>query len=62
MSFKNWVRIKWIENCEDRDFDNRPRYTFDEYSKKYKWWLKKLFRIQQKEEQRREKWRDYHGN
>lgn len=60
--FKNWVRNKWVENCDERDLAHQPRYSFDEYVKTYKWWLKSRFREEEEKERYRSKWRDYRGN
>lgn len=46
--FKNWVRQIWIDNCEERLTYGEDPATMKEYWAKYKFWLKREYRHQQK--------------
>jgi hypothetical protein len=47
-NFRNWLRLIWLENCrEHEDHDELP-YTLQEYWQRYKWWLRREYRHQQK--------------
>jgi len=47
-AFRHWLRNIWLENCDEhRDFGELP-YSMQEYFHKYKYWLKREFKHQQK--------------
>lgn len=46
--FRNWLRNIWLENCrEHEEFQELP-YSLPEYWNRYKYWLKREYRHQQK--------------
>ncbi len=46
--FRSWVHNLWLDNSEEHtQFNERP-YLEQEYFNKYKYWLKREFRHQQK--------------
>lgn len=49
--FRNWVRMLWIENCEERLVYSQDPVTQQQYWNTYKWWIKREYRhrSQQKE-------------
>lgn len=51
MNFQNWLRNIWLENCQEHDVYGELPYTMQEYFQKYKWWLKREYRYQQKNRQ-----------
>ncbi|NDC31994.1 MAG: hypothetical protein EBZ58_13920 [Bacteroidetes bacterium] len=52
LDFKTWLRAIWAENVIERDGFNEPPYTQKEYFQKYKYWLKREYRFQQKKPNR----------
>ena len=47
-NFQNWLRLIWLENCcEHEEFQELP-YTLQQYWHKYRWWLRREYRYQQK--------------
>ncbi len=46
--FKSWLRNIWLENCEEHNQFNEPPLKMGEYFQKYKWWLRREFRFQNK--------------
>jgi hypothetical protein len=48
MDFRTWLRNIWVENCLEHDQYGELPYTMEEYFQRYKWWLKREFRYQQK--------------
>jgi hypothetical protein len=46
--FKTWVRYLWIDNCEERLIYGEDPATMKEYWTKYKYWLKREYKYQQK--------------
>jgi hypothetical protein len=46
--FRLWVQRIWYENCEEHRQVNEPLYTHEEYWAKYKYWLKREYRYQQR--------------
>ena len=50
ITFKEWLRHKWFEHCDEVESwtGKRPDYLSGEYFKKYKWWLKREYKSQQK--------------
>lgn len=56
MSFRNWAHNLYLENCEERIlFCDGDRLTEQEYFQRFKWWLRRQWRIQRQEQQKREK-------
>jgi hypothetical protein len=47
-SFRNWLEDLWRENCDEHDSWSQPRYTLEEYFSRYKWWLRREYRFQQR--------------
>lgn len=47
-SFRLWVDDVWRENCEERLTYNQDPTTIKEYWNAYKWWLKREYRHQRK--------------
>lgn len=51
-SFRHWVHNLWIDNCEEhRQYGENP-YLEKEYFQRYKYWLKREYRHQIKNEQK----------
>lgn len=49
--FRLWLNNIWFDNCaEHRDLGELP-YTMQEYFQKYKYWLKREFRHQERREE-----------
>jgi len=48
--FRAWIKRIWIENTEERLTFNEKSYTIKEYWDRYKYWLKREYRYQQKNE------------
>jgi hypothetical protein len=46
--FRNWLRIIWLENCREHEDHNELPYTLKEYWARYKWWLRREYRFQNK--------------
>ncbi len=49
-SFRHWVRELWLENCEEHLTYNENPYTIKQYWERYKWWLRREYRHQQRNE------------
>lgn len=47
--FRNWVRRLWIENTEERNEFHELPYSMEEYWQRYKWWLRREYRHQTRE-------------
>lgn len=47
--FRNWVRNLWIENTTERAEYRELPYTMEEYWARYKWWLKREYQHQNKD-------------
>ena len=45
-SFRSWLEDLWRENCDERDQFRQPRYTIQEYFRRYRWWLKREYQYQ----------------
>lgn len=46
--FRGWLRNLWLDNCDEhRDLGEMP-ITQQEYFQKYKYWIKREFRYQNK--------------
>jgi hypothetical protein len=48
--FRNWCNDKWFEHRDELEIYKQPLpYTSKEYFQRYKYWLKREFKHQQKE-------------
>lgn len=47
-NFRNWLRLIWLENCQEHENYHELPYTLQEYWQKYKWWLRREYRHQTK--------------
>lgn len=47
--FRHWVHNLWIDNCDELAAYNQKRLNEREYFQRYKYWLKREFRHQQKQ-------------
>ena len=47
-NFRNWLRIIWQENCREQEEHNELPYTLQEYWQRYRWWLRREYRFQNK--------------
>lgn len=47
-SFRLWLQNLWLQNCDEHDGYGQPRMTMAEYFSRYKYWLKREYRHQQK--------------
>jgi hypothetical protein len=47
-NFKNWLRLIWLENCREHEDHHELPYTLKEYWQRYRWWLRREYRYQQK--------------
>jgi len=47
-NFRNWLRLIWLENCREHDDYQELPYTLQEYWNRYRWWLRREYRFQQK--------------
>jgi hypothetical protein len=43
-AFRSWVRLLWIENCEERLSLGEPKLPMSHYWCKYKWWIKREYK------------------
>lgn len=48
--FRLWVQRIWMENSEEHLTYNENPYTIKQYWEKYKWWLRREYRHQQRKE------------
>lgn len=44
--FRIWVQKIWYENCDEHEFFRERPYTMQEYFQKFKYYLKREFRYQ----------------
>ena len=49
-AFRLWCQEKWFEHCDEIESwtGNRVQYLSAEYFSKYKYWLKREFKLQQR--------------
>jgi hypothetical protein len=47
-NFRHWVQEIWMENSEEHLTYNENPYTIKQYWEKYKWWLRREYRHQQR--------------
>ena len=50
MKFRAWVHEIWRQNCEEHLTYGENPYTIKQYWEKYKWWLRREYRHQQRKE------------
>lgn len=48
-NFRHWVENIWRENCEERREWHDDPESLNVYFARYKWWLKREFRFQNKD-------------
>jgi uncharacterized protein CbrC (UPF0167 family) len=50
MKFRNWVQHQWHDHCNEFEawFRRLPDYDIKDYFNRYKYWLKREYRHQQK--------------
>lgn len=46
--FRNWLRMIWLENCREHEEYRELPYSLPEYWNRYKYWLKREYRHQQR--------------
>ena len=46
--FRMWVNNLYFQNCEEHLTYRENNYTIGEYWNKYKWWLRREYRFQQR--------------
>ena len=46
MRFRQWVHELWLQNCDEYLLVQGLPYTQTEYFHKYKWWLRREYRHQ----------------
>ena len=44
--FRSWVRLLWIDNCEERLTYGQDPATIKQYWDTYKYWLKREYKYQ----------------
>lgn len=47
-NFRLWVQRLWYENCDEHQMYHEPKYSIQEYFQKFKYWLKREYRFQQR--------------
>jgi hypothetical protein len=47
-SFRRWLNDLWHENCEERATWGDPTLSLKDYFHRYKWWLRREYRFQQR--------------
>ena len=47
-SFRLWLEHTWEKNCQEHEMFRELPYTRPEYFRKFKYWLKREYRYQQK--------------
>lgn len=45
-SFRDWVYQLWMQNCDEHDTFHEDQYTAEKYFQKYKYWLKREYKFQ----------------
>mgnify|MGYP006270774895 CR=1 FL=1 len=50
--FRKWLREMWMEHLDELNAWNQPKPNYDvnKYFQMYKWWLKREYRFQNKQE------------
>lgn len=49
MKFKLWCMEKWFEHVDEMESYHWPiTYSYSDYIKKYKWWLKNQYKLERK--------------
>ena len=49
--FRVWLQNLWYENCEEQRQCKELPYSMQEYFQKYRFWLKREYKFQQRKEQ-----------
>lgn len=53
--FRNWVHNLYVDNCEERQVYNVGKpLSKEDYFRKFKWWLRREYRHQQRKEKERD--------
>ena len=47
--FRTWLQNIWMANADERSNMGFDRITLEEYFKRYKYWLKREYKHQQKQ-------------
>lgn len=47
-TFRKWVKDLWYENCAEYEAYNQKPMQIEVYWQKYKWWLKREYRHNQR--------------
>ena len=48
--FRIWLQNLWYENCDEHRQCNELPYSMNEYFQKYKYWLKREYKYQQRKQ------------
>ena len=48
-AFRHWVNELWLDNCEEHLTFGEDPYTIKQYWDRYKYWLKREFKHQQRQ-------------
>ena len=53
MTFRQWIQEMWYQHCSEFEgwFNRQPEYGMKEYFARYKYWLKREYRYQQRNTQ-----------
>ena len=46
--FRTWLMNMWYDNCDEHQAFNEPNLPIKEYYARYKYWLKREFKYQQR--------------
>ena len=46
--FRSWLDELWRQNCDEHDGWGETRLSLSEYFSRYKWWLRREYRFQQR--------------
>lgn len=52
--FRLWLQNIWFDNCDEHDSFGELPFTMEEYFNRYKYWLKREFKFQQRQERIKE--------
>jgi hypothetical protein len=58
MTFRTWLQNIYIDNCEEHDAWGEPRISIRQYFDRYKWWLRREYRFQMRNENQRQSQQD----
>lgn len=48
-AFRLWLHQIWLDNCAEHDAFGELPYTKEEYWRRYKYWLRREYRYQQRQ-------------